>query len=168
MKKKSHDEILGKPWEIVETDMFILHNKYYLCIFDYFSKFPVIKMTEDLSADSLMLACKIIFSEYGLPKKIMSDASGNFISDKFKRFCHSLTIEQAVSSSHHHESNGQVEVCIKFPKHTIKKCLDTKSENTYSFIAYQINTARTRTTKPCNAIIQSLNKRHHTNNEIGC
>ena len=37
-------------------------------------------------ADSLILACKVIFSEFGLPKKIMSDAGGNFISDKFKEF----------------------------------------------------------------------------------
>ena len=38
---------------------------------------------EGLSADNLILACKLFFSEYGLPKKIMSDASGNFISEKF-------------------------------------------------------------------------------------
>ena len=68
------------------------------------------------------------FSEYGLPKKIMSDAGGNFISDKFKRLCHSMNIKQAVSSSYCHNSNGQVEVYFKFIKHTIKKCIDTKSD----------------------------------------
>ena len=102
--------------------MFTLDNKNYLCIVDYHSKFPVIKM-EDLSAESLILACKIIFSEYGLPKNIMSDAGSNSISDKFKRFCQNLNIEQVVSSSYHHQSNGQVEVCIKFIKCTIKNVL---------------------------------------------
>ena len=53
-------------------------------------------MAEDLPADSLILACKIIFTEYGLPKKIMSDAGGNFISENFKRFYKNQNIEQVV------------------------------------------------------------------------
>ena len=68
------------------------------------------------------------FSEYGLPKKIISDAGGNFISDKFKRFCKNLNIEQGISSSYYHQSNGQVEACIKFIKLTIKNAINTKSD----------------------------------------
>ena len=84
--------------------------------------------TEDLSADSLMLMCKAIFAQYRLPKKIMSDSAGNFVSDKCKKFCKSLNIEQVFSSSYHHQSNGQVESCIKFVKWTLKKCFDTKGD----------------------------------------
>ena len=57
----------NSPWnsrqtkDVVGTDMFTLHNKYNLCIVDYHSKFPVIKKMEYLSADSLILACKIFF-----------------------------------------------------------------------------------------------------------
>ena len=85
--------------------MFILNNKNYLCIVDYHSKFLVIKKAEDLSTDSLILACKIVFSEYGLPKEIMSDAGGNFVSDDFMQFCKNLNIEHRTSSSYHHQSN---------------------------------------------------------------
>ena len=93
---------------------------HYLCIVDYHSKSPIIKKTEDLSADSLIPICKVIFAEYGLPKKIMLDSGGNFISGKFKMFCKSLNIEQAFLSSYQHQSNGQVEACIKFIKCTLK------------------------------------------------
>ena len=82
--------------------MFNLHNRNYLCIVDYHSKFPVIKKAEDLSADSLILTCKIIFSEYGLPDKIISDAGSYFVSDKFKILKKNLSIEQTVSLSYHH------------------------------------------------------------------
>ena len=102
--------------------MFTLHNKNYLCIVDYHSKFPVIKK-EDLSADSLTLTCKIISAEFGLPKKIMSEVGGTFISDKFKIFYRSLNIEQSFSSSYHHQSNGQVEACIKPIKPMLKNVL---------------------------------------------
>ena len=72
-EKIIHHDIPAKPWEIVGADMFMLHNKNYLCIVYYHSRFPVIKKTEDLSADSLILTCKIIFVEFGLPKQVMSD-----------------------------------------------------------------------------------------------
>ena len=93
-EKIIHKEIPGKLWEVVGVDMFTLHNKNYLCIVDYHHKFPVIKETDDLSADSLIVACKIIFPEYCLPKRIMSYAGGNCSSDKFQRFCQNLNIQQ--------------------------------------------------------------------------
>ena len=76
-----------------------------------------------MSADRLILACKVIFSKFGLQKKIMLDVGDNFISDKFKQFCKRMNIEQATSLSYHHQSIGQVEVCIKFNKHTMKNVL---------------------------------------------
>ena len=56
-EKIIHHEIPGKPWEIVGVHMFALHNRNYLCFEDYHTMFPVIKKKEDLSADSLILAC---------------------------------------------------------------------------------------------------------------
>ena len=73
---------------MIGADMFILNNKHYLCIIDYHSKFLLIKKIDDLSADSLLIMCKVIFAEYRLPKKIISDSGGNFISDNSK---HSAT-----------------------------------------------------------------------------
>ena len=64
-----HYDILAKPWEVIGADMVTLNNKLYLCILDYHSKFPIIKKTEDLSADSLILLCKVIFAEYRLQRK---------------------------------------------------------------------------------------------------
>ena len=62
-----HHDILAKPWEAIGADMFTLNNIHYLYIIGYHSKFPIIKNTEGMSADSLLLTCKIIFAEYGLP-----------------------------------------------------------------------------------------------------
>ena len=83
---------------------------------DYNSKFPIIKRLEGLSAENLTNAGKIIFAEYGIPCKIMSDAGTNFVSDRFQKFCRAINVEQATSLAYHHQSNGQVEACIKFIK----------------------------------------------------
>ena len=64
-EKIIYQEVPGKPWKVVGADMFNLHNENYLCIVHYHSKFPAIKKTEDLLTNSLILACKIIFLEYG-------------------------------------------------------------------------------------------------------
>ena len=122
-----HHVIPVRQWDVIGTDMFSLNNKHYLCIIDYHSKFLAIKKT-DVSVDSLTLMCKVIFVEYRLPKKIMSNTAGNFVSDKFRTFCISLNIEQVISSSYHHQSNRQVEACIKFEKHILKKCFDSKGD----------------------------------------
>ena len=82
-EKLIHHDIKVRPWEMIGADMLTLNNKQYLYIVDYHRKFPTIKKTEDLSADSQILTCKIIFAEYWIPKKIMSDFGSNFISDKF-------------------------------------------------------------------------------------
>ena len=57
--------------------MFHINNENYLSIVDYHSKFPVVEKMEGLSADSLILAFKVVFSEYGIPKRIMSDLEVN-------------------------------------------------------------------------------------------
>ena len=129
-----HHDIPVRPWDVIGADMFTLNNKHYLCVVDYHSKFPIITKTEH----SLILTCKIIFAEYRIPKKIMSDSGGNFISDKFKTFSKSLTIEQAFLSSYYHQSNGQVEACMKFVKCTLKKCFDTRGDPHISLLQIQM------------------------------
>ena len=99
---------------------FTLIIRNYLCIVDYHSKFPMVERLEGLSVESLITAIKVIFTEYGIPCKLMSDTGTNFVSDKFWKFCNSINVEQAVSLAYHHQSNGQVEVCIKFIKCTFK------------------------------------------------
>ena len=103
---------MGSDWS--RHIYFTLQN--YLCIVDYHNNFPIIKKTEYLLADSLILACKIIFLEYGLPRKIMSYTGSNFMSETFEKFCNKINTEHAASSSYHHQSNGQVKACIRIVK----------------------------------------------------
>ena len=66
-----------------------------MCIIDYNSKLPIIKRLEGLSAENLTNAVKIIFVEYGIPCKIMSDAGTNFVSEK--------SVEQSTLSKQHRQ-----------------------------------------------------------------
>ena len=87
-----------RPWDITGADIFQLNKRNYMCIVDYHSKFPVVKGMDRLTADSLIAAVKFILEDYGIPHRIMSDGESNFTSEKFKNFCNSINIKQAVSS----------------------------------------------------------------------
>ena len=76
----------------------------------------MVKRFEGLSAENLIATVKVIFAEYGIPNKLMSDAGTNFVSDKFWKFCNTINVQQTVLLAYHHQSNGQVKACIKLIK----------------------------------------------------
>ena len=73
------------------TDIFTLNKSNYFYVVDYHSKFPGVQHAEGLSADNLIKCCKIVFTEYELPRRIISEAGTNVISEKFKKFCGNQT-----------------------------------------------------------------------------
>ena len=64
-----YQERPGILWEFTETNMFSLYNKLYFCTIDYYSTFLVIKQTESLSENSLILASKVISQNIAYKKE---------------------------------------------------------------------------------------------------
>ena len=98
---KSKNNTSQHLWQTlgIGADIFTLNNKNYLCIVDYHSKFPIVKRAEDMSIKKLNNS--YIFRIW-IAKKVMSDAGGNFISDKFRQFYKCMNIEQNASLSYNH------------------------------------------------------------------
>ena len=44
-----------------------------------------------------MRATKVMFTEFGLSRKLVSDAGTNIMSDNFKQFCRLWNIDQAIT-----------------------------------------------------------------------
>ena len=105
---------------MVGAHIFSIKKNTLLCILDHYSKLPAVKETDSLLVDDLIRVAVIVFTEFGLSNRIVSDVGMNFVSDKFKQFCRQLNIEQVINLSYHHQSNGQVEACVKFVKCAIK------------------------------------------------
>ena len=100
-------------WDVVNAYIYMINYKMFLCIVDYYSKFPVVKKVSSLAIDGLAQMTEMIFVEYGFPKQIISDAGTNVTSEIFKQFWKQMSILQSITSSYHHQSNSQVEACIK-------------------------------------------------------
>ncbi|XP_014673270.1 PREDICTED: uncharacterized protein K02A2.6-like [Priapulus caudatus] len=81
-----HD-LPSRPWETVGTDLFHLYGDEYLIITDYHSKFPFIrKVRGRCTSGSVVQITKDIFSEQGIPLRVISDNGPQFASQEYKAF----------------------------------------------------------------------------------
>ena len=135
-EKIIHHDVPLRPWEVAGADVFHFNKINHLCVVDYNSKYPIVRRLQGLLAEHLINAVTAVFAKYGILQKRMSDVGTNFVSEKFRQFCKSINIEQAVSSAYHHQSNGQVEAYIKFIKCTFKKCAESGRDKTLPCYIY--------------------------------
>ena len=115
-------EIPTRPWQLLGTDLFFFDGDNYLIIADYYSKnFFIRKMPAHTTSQAVVNATRDIFSEQGIPEKIMSDNGRHFDSEVFRAFAVSWGFGHATSSPHFPQSNGFIERTIQTVKNTLKK-----------------------------------------------
>lgn len=73
---------------------------------------------------------KSIFSRQGIPKMIISDNGGQFISAEFQQFSKDWNFKSIRVSPHHQQANGLAERTIQSIKKLMKKCQEA-NEDTY-------------------------------------
>ncbi|XP_063959342.1 uncharacterized protein K02A2.6-like [Lytechinus pictus] len=91
-RKQQHEPLVPHdvpegPWEVVGTDLFCFNNRDYLIITDYFSKCPFVKEVRGRCTSSAIIQLtKSIFSEHGVPSKVVSDNGPQFASEEYQIF----------------------------------------------------------------------------------
>ncbi len=96
-------EIPTRPWQVLGTDLFHFEGANYLIVADYmyYSKFPFIrKMPLHCTSEAVGTATKRLFSEQGIPEKIISDNGRHFDSSQYKAFTDSWGFAHVTSSPH--------------------------------------------------------------------
>ena len=91
-----------RPWEKLGTDIFEFKGNKYLMIVDYYSRFPVIRLLGDITADTICNNFTSVLAEYGLPSVIIVDLGTQYISAKFEDSCTKSGI--TFSSPYHHQA----------------------------------------------------------------
>ncbi|MEO0435035.1 MAG: DDE-type integrase/transposase/recombinase, partial [Cyanobacteria bacterium J06656_5] len=108
----SNERLLTKaPMEIVALDYIgPLPNcngyRYILTAIDLFSRYAFAYPVRDLSADTLILTCKEIFSIAGFPDSILSDRGTQFVSQAFLDFLKKFNINKISTNAYSPQSNG--------------------------------------------------------------
>jgi len=121
-------EVPSCPWEILGADLFWCKSQWYLLITDYFSKFPVVRKVSSTAAAPTVRVMKGVFSEYGIPRKVVSDNGGHFTAYECERFAKLYDFEFVLSSPDYPRGHGLIERHIQTVKKCMKKCDNSGSD----------------------------------------
>ncbi|PIK55858.1 hypothetical protein BSL78_07250 [Apostichopus japonicus] len=123
-------EIPTGPWQTVGTDIFTLYGEDYLVVVDYYSKYPIIRRLPKGNATSqtVITYLKQIFSEHGIPSKLISDNGSQYSSQLFTSFSHKWGFQHVTSSPLYPQSNGMAERFVQTIKKTLAKTLKDKQD----------------------------------------
>ena len=114
-----HD-IPSRAWEVVDTNLFYCNNHEYLIIADYYIKFPIIQKMNCLTTSNMVISTmKQVFSEHGIPSRVVSDNGPQYSSEAFKEFAQQWQFDRITSSPKFPKSNGFIGRQIQ----TIKRAL---------------------------------------------
>ena len=115
-------EVPQGPWEKLGVDFFEFQSINYLLIADYYSRFPVIRKVCSTTARATVDTLKQVFSEYGVPKTVISDNGPPFSSKEFENFTIKFCFDHITSSPRYPQSSGMIERMVQTVKQCMKKC----------------------------------------------
>ena len=118
-------DVPSQPWECIIMDHFYCHNRLYLLVCDYFSKFAFVFQAKSTSFANIKEQLKELFSLEGSPEEIMSDNGPPFSSKEFNHFLSGLGIKHITSSPNYPQSNGFIERQIQTVKRLMEKAQAT-------------------------------------------
>lgn len=115
--------IPSEPWKKLAIDItgpFAIapqSQRYVVVIIDYYSKFPEVLLTNDISSKRLTEGLDETFSRFGNPDAIVSYNGPNFVSHEFTGFLQSRDIEHIRVPNYDPRPNGLVEVFNRYLKY---------------------------------------------------
>ena len=112
-----------RPMQKIGVDIFTYGGNDYVCVVDYYSKFPFIRLLKDKTAGTIVAHLKSIMGEQGIPEEVISD-NMPFASAEFKKFAVQYKFTSTTSSPTYAQSNGQVERTIGTVKQILRKADD--------------------------------------------
>ena len=114
-----------EPMDRVHIDFFEFENNKFLAMVDSYSKWIEIKVANSWKTDNTTKTLKLWFSQFGIPKQLVSDNGVQFTSTEFKSFIEKTGINYLRTAISHQSSNGQVETYVR----TIKQALRAEKQS---------------------------------------
>ena len=111
-------EVPARPWQKLRADLFELRGQNYLCVVDYYSKFPEISLRQPP-----LVHLKSIFARHGVPDELMAD-NMPFASHELQIFASSRGFKITTSSLRYPQSSGMSERTIGTMKQLLRKAED--------------------------------------------
>ena len=106
------DEVCCRPFSFTRSLLFVV---------DYYSKFIAVENLQNPQSETVINKCKKVFSQFGIPKELITVNGPKFFSHKFCSFSKTWDILHKTISPYYHQSNGLAERSIQTVKQTLNK-----------------------------------------------
>ena len=93
----------------IGADFYEFGSTNYLLITDYYSWFPIIRRMRSTKTNATIDVIKQVFTEYSLPKTVMSDREPQFSSKEFKAFAQQYCFDHITSGPRYLQRNYMTE-----------------------------------------------------------
>ena len=114
-------------------------NRYLLIFIDHFTRFceaiPIARQDTETVAREFVLR---IITQFGVPKKLLTDRGANFTSALIKETCKLLKIQKLQTSSYHPQANGVCERMHKLLIDMISHFVRKDARNWDDYVPYAI------------------------------
>lgn len=132
-------------WAIDITGPF-WNNRYLVVLIDYFSKYPEVLDTKDITSGAIIKFLQNMFDRHGNPEALVSDNGPQFISFEFTEFLKQKDIHHYRTSVYNPQENGLVEAFNKTLKHGIQAMGETPWTEGIRKLLHSYRTTPTSTT----------------------
>lgn len=144
-----------RPFEIVHADhigpFVTCHkgNKYVLVLVDNFTKFVCLFAAEDTSALCTLAKVQNFVSQYGLPRRLITDRGTCFTSRVFTEYCEDNGILHGLTSTRRPQANGQCERVNSVVTSMLRTQVEKPEEwsDLLPMVQRQINNSESKTTR---------------------
>ena len=131
-KRNAKDPVLAReiplvPWTLLEMDLFTLEDHTFLLVADITLHFPVVRILSNETSRAVINTLKGVYSNFGLPERVLSDNRPCFKLQEFTNFHAKLSINVKKLSSYNHQSVGSVERMVQ----TTKQIMVKNAENAW-------------------------------------
>ena len=117
-----------RPFQRVHADYAgPIFGKYLFVLVDAYTKWPEVHIVSNMTTETTIQKCRVIFACFGLPNIFVSDHGRQFDSGEFKSFLKSNGIIHKQGAPYHPATNGQAERYVQTVK---QKLLATKCTTT--------------------------------------
>jgi len=134
-------EVPDGPWQYVSQDLFDLFGKKHLITVDMYSEYFDVTALPDTTAYTVIEHTKKIFSDHGIPLRVISDNGPPFNSQQYNQFASDYGFYHVTSSPYHPQGNAMAERAVGIAKSIFTKCYES-GDDPYLALLNHRNTPR--------------------------